>query len=250
MLPARRSENQTGIAPPGRGRMRSAAPPMMKEPASVTMIAGRCRRTTISPETAPMPRPATITAAAPPSDAERAGHRGRGDHRAEADQRADGEADAAGQHQDRLRHRDQREREPALGELRDAADAEEAGEEVGVEGEEAEDDDEEGADAAVPLALDAPVEPGAGRRGCCSRRRPRRIGGHRRADDRLLADRGALEHARRSGPRAPRRRGRRDGRARACRSSTGARPCPRRRSGGEARRSRAWSRRRRRASDR
>ena len=42
-------------------------PLMMKAPASVTMIAGRCSRTTMRPEMAPMARPAATTAAMPPA---------------------------------------------------------------------------------------------------------------------------------------------------------------------------------------
>lgn len=41
--PASVVDSQPGMNPPGRGSRMSATPPMMKEPASVTMIAGNLR---------------------------------------------------------------------------------------------------------------------------------------------------------------------------------------------------------------
>lgn len=50
----------------GRGRISRAIPVMMKEPANVTMMAGRRMNATMEPVSAPMTKPLRITAATPP----------------------------------------------------------------------------------------------------------------------------------------------------------------------------------------
>ena len=91
-------------------------------------------------------------------NAERPLHCGRRHHRAEADHRADGKIDAAGEHDDGLRRRDHRGRKPALHELGQRADREDARKQNREERREYGQDEEQRAEPVVAPPLDRPIE--------------------------------------------------------------------------------------------
>ena len=131
---------------------------MMKAPANVTMIAGRRSTATIAPVRPPTEQAYRGDCEETAGHAERPSHRRCRNHRSEADGRTDGQTDPAGQHQHGLGHRDERKREPVLGELRESADREKAGKQEGVENEESGDDDEQPAHIVVAPELHRQIE--------------------------------------------------------------------------------------------
>lgn len=105
----------------------SATPPMMNELTSVTMIAGSLEIGNDGVDDCADRKAYEGDRKNAARHAERAFHRRRGDHRSKTDERADRQRNAAVQHEQRLRHGDEREREPVLRELGEATDRKDAG---------------------------------------------------------------------------------------------------------------------------
>ncbi len=157
--PASASESQPGIEPPGRGMTSSAAPPIRKDAARVTMIAGRRNSATAAPTAAPISPPdGDHGQNAGQGPAQAVADQRRGQDAAEAHGRAYGEIDAAHQHDQGLGEGDHRDRKPVLGEAGDAREAQQARKQGKIDREQGEEQQIEAAKPAVATPEDARVQ--------------------------------------------------------------------------------------------